>query len=255
MLSQDSSKWQEAMNEEMSSLQENNVWKLMQLPHNRKAIDNRWVFRVKQSTDGSIDRYKARLVAKGYSQRAGVDYDETFSPVARFDTVRSVLSVAATEHMYLAQFDVKTAFLYGTLEEEIYMKQPEGCNDGTDRVCKLQRSLYGLKQSPQCWNKRFLDYLLKLGFITTDAHPCLYVQKCHGHKIIIVLYVDDGIVTATHPNDCQKLLDSLAAEFKITAGPVSSFVGIEVKQYEDGSVFISQERYTQKVLEKFCMLE
>jgi len=124
--------------------------------------------------------------------------------------------------MYLAQFDVKTAFLYGTLEEEIYMKQPKGYNDSTDRVCKLQRSLYGLKQSPRCWNKRFIDYLLKLGFITSDAeYPCLYVHKCHGHKIIIVLYVDNGIVTATHLDDCQKLLDNLAVEFKITAGPVS----------------------------------
>ena len=255
MLSQESSKWQEAMNEEMSSLEENNVWKLVQLPPDRKAIDNRWVFRIKQSTDGSGDRYKARLVAKGYSQRVGIDYDETFSPVVRFDTVRSVLSVAATENMYLAQFDVKTAFLYGTLEEEIYMRQPEGFDDGTNRVCKLERSLYGLKQSPRCWNKRFVDYLLELGFVKSDADPCLYVRKYNGHKLIIALYVDDGIVAASHTDDCRKFLADLTAEFKITAGPVSSFLGIEVKQYDDGSVFITQERYAEKVLEKFRMLE
>ena len=255
MLSQESSKWQEAMNEEMSSLEENNVWKLVQLPPDRKAIDNRWVFRIKQSTDGSVDRYKARLVAKGYSQRAGIDFDETFSPVARFDTVRSVLSVAATESMYLAQFDVKTAFLYGTLEEEIYMKQPEGFDDGTDRVCKLERSLYGLKQSPRCWNKRFVDYLLKLGFVMSDADPCLYVRKCRERKLIVVLYVDDGIVAASHADDCHKFLTDLTIEFKIIAGIAKSFLGIEVKQYTDGSVFISQERYANKVLDKFRMLQ
>lgn len=142
---------------------------------------------VKQLSDGSGDRYKARLVAKGYSQRAGIDYDETFCPVARFDTIRSVFSVAATENLYIAQFDVKTAFLYGLLEEQIYMKQPEGFDDGTDRVCKLLQSLYGLKQSPRSWNKRFVDYMLKLGFVVSDADPCLYVRQKQDHKLIVVV--------------------------------------------------------------------
>ena len=164
IMSKDRSKWEEAMNEEISSLAENNVWKLVSLPPNCKAIDSRWVFRVKQKADSSVDRYKARLVAKGFTQRAAVDFDETFSPVARFDTIHSVLSVAATE-MFVSQFDVKTAFLYGTLEEDIYTRQPEGFSDGTDKVCKLQRSLYRLKQSPRCWNKRFVDYMLSLRFV------------------------------------------------------------------------------------------
>ena len=254
MLSQNSGRWQKAMNEEMMSLQENDVWKLVELPPGHKAIDNKWVYRTKQSNSGSGDRYKARLVAKGYSQRAGIDYDETFSPVARFDTVRSVLSVAATENMHLAQFDVKTAFLYGKLEEEIYMKQPEGFSDGTDRVCKLKRSLYGLKQSPRCWNKRFVDYLSTLGFVMSDADPCLYVRKSGECKIIIALYVD-GIVAATHADECRKFLADLTTEFKITVCPVSSFLGIEVKQFDDGSVFINQEQYTKKVLQKFRMSE
>ena len=123
MLSKNSKQWQEAMQEEMLSLKENNTWTLVDLPSGHKAIDNRWVFHVKQQPNSLNDRYKARLVAKGYSQRAGIDYDETFSPVARFDTIRSVLSVAAIKNLYIAQFDVKTAFLYGTLDEEIYMKQ------------------------------------------------------------------------------------------------------------------------------------
>jgi len=255
IMSEDRCKWEEAMNEEISSLAENNVWKLVNLPPNCKAIGSRWVFRVKQKADGSVDRYKARLVARGFTQRAGVDYDETFSSVARFDTIRSVLSVAATERMFVSQFDVKTAFLYGTLDEDIYMRQPEGFSDGTDRVCKLQRSLYGLKQSPRCWNKRFVDYMLCLGFVMSDADPCLFVRQNNGHKLIVALYVDDGIVAATHAEDSCEFLRKLKAEFKITLGPVSCFLGIEVKQLEDGSIFISQEAYAKKVLQKFGMMD
>ena len=255
MSSKNRKQWQEAMQDEMLSLEENNTWKLVNLPPGCKAIDNRWVFHVKQPLDGSGDRYKARLVAKGYSQRAGIDYDETFSPVARFDTIRSVLSVAATENLHIAQFDVKTAFLYGTLDEEIYMKQPEGFDDGSDRVCKLERSLYGLKQSSRCWNKRFVDHLLKLGFKQSDADPCLYVRHNDGRMLIVVLYVDDGIVAASYLEDCQNFLTNLTAEFKITSGPVSCFLGIEIKQLEDGSIFITQESYARRILQKFNMLD
>jgi Reverse transcriptase (RNA-dependent DNA polymerase)/gag-polypeptide of LTR copia-type/Zinc knuckle len=255
MSSKDNKKWQDAMKEEMLSLEENNTWKLVKLPPGCKAIDNRWVFHIKQSADGSVERYKARLVAKGYSQRAGIDYEETFSPVARFDTIRSVLSVVATENLHIAQFDVKTAFLYGTLDEEIYMKQPEGFNDGSDHVCRLERSLYGLKQSSRCWNKRFVDHLMKLGFTQSEADPCLYVRHKSGRTLIVVLYVDDGIVAATYDEDCQNFLKNLTTEFKITAGPVSCFLGIEIKQQKDGSIFITQETYARKILQKFNMLE
>jgi hypothetical protein len=255
LLSKDKRKWQEAMTEEMSSLRENDTWELVNLPPGCKAIENRWVFQIKQLPDGSQGRYKARLVAKGYSQRAGIDYSETFCPVARFDTIRSVLSVAASEKLHIAQFDVKTAFLYGLLDEELYMLQPEGFDDGTNRVCKLKRSLYGLRQSPRCWNRRFVDYLNKLGFAQSNADSCLYVLHKDGHKLIVVLYVDDGIIAATHAEDCQKFIDDLTAEFKITAGPVSCFLGVEIKQLTDGSIFITQESYTRKVLQKFCMHE
>jgi len=129
----------------MKSLYENNTWELVDKPDDRMVIDNRWVYRVKTNLDGTVDKFKARLVAKGYSQQAGVDYNETFSPVARFDTIRAVLSVAASEKLKLAHFDIKTAFLYGELDEVIYMRQPIGYEDGTDRVCRLNKSLYGLK--------------------------------------------------------------------------------------------------------------
>lgn len=159
MVTEEAEQWKNATDEEMASLLENETWDLVELPKGKRPIANRWVLRLKLKADGSIDRFKARLVAKGYSQKPGVDYDETFSPVARFDTVRAILSIAAFEKLKLMQFDVKTAFLYGELQEEVFMKQPEGYEDGTGKVCKLNRSLYGLKQAPRCWNKRFVDFL------------------------------------------------------------------------------------------------
>lgn len=162
--SSDKQHWKKAMEEEIASLKENSTWSLVELPAGRKAISNHWIYCVKRNAEGEISRYKARLVVRGFSQREGIDFNETFSPVARFDTIRTVLSIAANERLELAQFDVKTAFLNGVIEENIYMDQPEGFEDDTDRVCKLHRSLYGLKQSPRCWNEKFRDVMINLGF-------------------------------------------------------------------------------------------
>ena len=131
------------------------------------------VLRKKLNADGLTKRLRSRLVAKGHVQKAGIDYDETFRPVTWYDTVRAVLAVAAVERLQLRQFDVKTAFLYGTLQEEVYMRQPEGFDDGSGRVCMLKRRLYGLKQSPRCWNKRFVDLREKERLKVRTADPCL----------------------------------------------------------------------------------
>lgn len=147
--SDDAENWKTAMNEEMKSLQENNTYVLVEKPTDKKVIQNRWIFRYKTDSCLSKNLYKARLVIKDCSQKKGTDYFETFSPVVRFDTVRIVLSIAAREKLNLRQFDIKTAFLYGTINEEMYMRQPEGFEDGTTRVCKLLKSLYGLKQAPR----------------------------------------------------------------------------------------------------------
>ncbi|KRY07946.1 Retrovirus-related Pol polyprotein from transposon TNT 1-94, partial [Trichinella patagoniensis] len=139
MQSVDAADWRKAMEEELHSLEENSVWALLDPPSGKKVLDSRWVLRIKTKADGSVARYKARLVAKGYMQRPGIDYDETFSPVARFDTVRALLSIAAVERLKIQQFDAKTAFLYGALKEEVYVKQPEGFENGTNQVYKLNR--------------------------------------------------------------------------------------------------------------------
>jgi hypothetical protein len=164
--SPDMDEWMTAMQEEMSSMDKNNVWELVDLPPGHKTIGNKWVLKVKRKADGSIDRYKARLVAKGYTQREGIDYEDTFSPVVRFASIRLILSIVAKQDLELFQMDVKTAFLNGELDEEIYMAQPAGFEaKGHERkVCRLKRYIYGLKQSSRQWYLRFHDSINSFGF-------------------------------------------------------------------------------------------
>lgn len=165
------------MKEEMTAFDENDTWDLVPLPPGKRAIDNRWVLHVKYNPDGSIDRYRARLVIRGVFQRAELDYDETFSPVARYDAIRTVIATAAKENLVLGQFNVRTAFLYGEIDAEIYMTQPQGFEDGSGRVCRLKKSLYGLKQSPRCWNNKFHSFMEKNGFTRSTADPCIYIRQ------------------------------------------------------------------------------
>lgn len=147
LMAPDRANWIDAMNEEFKKLEENETWDLVKLPSNRKVIDNRWVFKLKLKPTGEIDRYKARLVVRGFTQQFGTDYEETFSPVVKLASVRMILAIAVAEDMKMEQFNVKAAFLHGELKEETFMKQPRCYEDGTDRVCKLKKSLYGLKQA------------------------------------------------------------------------------------------------------------
>ena len=189
----DANDWKTAMANEIESLKENDIWDLVPKPGNRKVLSCKWVYRVKMDENGEVDKFKARLVARRFSQEAGIDYFDTFSPVTRFETIRAMISVAAKENK-LAHFDVKTAFLYGDLDEVMYMSQPEGYVDGSERVCKLKKSLYGLKQSLRCWNKKFTLFLSKHGFQQSEADPCLYIRSSEGRKLMLALYVDDGLV-------------------------------------------------------------
>lgn len=188
--------WIEAINDEFKSLIENNTWSLVELPAGRKAIDNKWVFKIKYQADGSIQRYNARLVVRGFSQRHGLDYKETFSPVAKFSSIRSIIAVATAEKMFFRQFDVKTAFLNGELEEEIYMKQPIGFDDNSGKVCRLKRSLYGLKQASRVWNKRFTEFLRSFGLEMSEADPCVFIGKNNGKNIYLAIYIDDGMIAS-----------------------------------------------------------
>ena len=245
--------WKEGMDLEMKALRENRTWVLEDLPPGKKAIPCRWVYKVKTCADGSVDKYKARLVIKGFSQKKGVDYDQTFSPVAKMSTIRTLLSVAAKKKMKLAQIDVSTAFLYGDLEEVIYMKQPKGYDDGSGKVCRLIKSLYGLKQGPRCWNEKFSKYLIKLGFKKSRADPCLFVKRTNSAEIFFALYVDDGLIAANSEKELQQFISDLKREFKITSKPASFYLGLEIDRKEDGSIHVTQKHYTEKILERFKM--
>ena len=173
-----SKEWKEAADSEYSSLLENNTWELTELPKGRRAIGCKWVFRVKYDGQGGVERYKGRLVAQGFSQQYGIDYKETFSPVARYSSIRTILAYAVEHNMLVHQMDVVTAFLNGEIQEDIYMEQPPGYTQpGKENlVCKLKKSIYGLKQSPRCWNKKFTDHIKTLGFTESNADPCVFVR-------------------------------------------------------------------------------
>ena len=154
LYSSDKDLWEEAMQKEMKSIEENDVWDIVELPKGKKAVGCRWVYKKKIGSDGSIERYKARLVAKGYSQQYVQDYDKTFSPVVRFESLRTLLALAVQNGLCVQQLDITTAFFNGELQEEVYMEQPEGfkVRGKEGLVCRLKHSLYGLKQAPLCWN-------------------------------------------------------------------------------------------------------
>lgn len=176
------SRWTQAMTAEMEALEKNATWELVSLPVGKSTVGCRWVFTIKHKADGSFERFKARLVAKGYTQSYGVDYEETFAPVAKLNTVRVLLSLAANQDWPLIQFDVKNAFLHGDLIEEVYMDPPPGIPrySNISMVCKLKKALYGLKQSPRAWFGRFTKSMKFFGYTQSNSDHTLFLKHNHG---------------------------------------------------------------------------
>jgi hypothetical protein len=192
------SHWHQAMQLEYEALMKNNTWTIVSLPHNRKVVGCKRVFRVKQNPDGSINKYKARLVAKGFHQLPDFDYKETFSPVVKPMTVRAVLTLAVTHMWCIQQLDVNNAFLNGYLEEDVYMVQLYGFEvEDPSMVCKLNKGLYGLKQAPRAWFERLTSTFLKLGFCASKCYPSLLILHNNDHSTFILVYVDDIIITGS----------------------------------------------------------
>jgi len=209
--------WRAAMEEEFSALMSNNTWDLVPRPPGANIVTGKWIFRHKYHADGSLDRYKARWVLRGFTQWPGVDYDETFSPVVKPATVRTVLSLALSQQWHVHQLDVKNAFLHGTLSETVYCSQPTGFLDTArpDHVCKLNRSLYGLKQAPRAWYSRFATFLLSIGFVEAKSDTSLFIYR-HGHDTVyLLLYVDDIVLTASSPALLQRTITALQQEFSM----------------------------------------
>lgn len=250
-----SEKWKIAMDEEINSLHKNKTWKLVDLPDGRKLIDNRWVYRVKLGPNGDIERYKARLVVRGFTQRYGIDYEETFSPVVKFTSIRALLSIAAAGNLKIAQFDIKTAFLYGHLQEEIYMHQPQGYKDSTGRVCKLEKSLYGLKQASRCWNQKFTSFLKSFNFMSCEADACMFIGHRENERIYLAIYIDDGLIVASDQKDIDAVINCLKREFEIKVFNATYYLGLEISRGRDGSIFVHQAAYAKKVLARFNMSE
>ncbi|GJZ97609.1 retrovirus-related pol polyprotein from transposon TNT 1-94 [Tanacetum coccineum] len=228
----DASFWKEAMQEEIEALHKNKTWELVPLPGGRKPIGNKWVYKIKRNGDDQVERYRARLVVKGYAQKEGIDFNEIFSPVVRMTTVRVVLAMCATYDLHLEQLDVKTAFLHGNLEEEIYMLQPEGFKQkGKENlVCRLKKFLYGLKQAPRCWYKRFDSFIIGLGYNRLHADPCAYFKRFGNNDfVILLLYVDDMLVAGPNKYRISKLKAQLAREFEMKdLGPANKILGMQI---------------------------
>lgn len=254
--SEDHQNWLKAMKTEMTAHNSNKTWTLVNPPKDAKVLPCRWIYKIKRNPDGSIEKYKARLVVKGFNQEKGINFNETFSPVARMSSIRTILSVAAHKGMDLAQFDVSTAFLYGTLDEKeiVYMHQPKGFKDGSKKVCKLNKSLYGLKQAARCWYERFNNFMTKLKFVPLHADPCIFVKNEDGNQLIVALYVDDGLVASTSKKFLEKFLNDLKSEFKANSKELDYYLGLEISKDEDG-IIVHQKSYIKKILNKFGMID
>ena len=186
------------MNEEMKTLEKNETWKIVERPKDKKAVGCRWIYIVKYQSNGTLDRYKARLVAKGYTQTYEIDYEETFALVEKRNTVRIILPLAAHFGWEMHQFDVKNAFLHGSLEEEVYMEIPPGYGNVNEenKVCRLKKALYGLKQSPRAWFGMFTQAMVSLGYRQSQGDHTLFIKHSQNGKIsLLLVYVDDMIIT------------------------------------------------------------
>ena len=252
-----SKNWREAMKLEMGALARNNTWEKCTLPEGKRPVGCRWVFTIKRRPDGTIERYKARLVAKGYTQTYGVDYSETFSPVAKMNTVRVLLSIAANKDWPLHQLDVTNAFLHGELTKEVYMEVPPGFGEEFENgeVCKLKRTLYGLKQSPKAWFGRFTEAMKKYDYSQSNADHTLFIKR-KGEKITcLLIYVDDMIITGNDSEEIEVLKKNLGSEFEMKdLGYLKYFLGVEVMRSPQG-IFINQKKYILDLLAETGMVD
>ncbi len=241
-------KWEIAMQEKYDSLVVNNTWTFVPLPNGRKPIFCKWVFKIKHAIHGEVERYKAKLVARGFIQTFGIDYNETFALVAKFVSICCILALAANEDMEIHQMDVKTAFLNGDLEEEIYMEQPKGfTHEGEHLVCKLHKSLYMLKQSPRACNQKLDVFLQNIKFVKSDANFSMYIAQVKNVKFFIVIYV--------HKDKLLEVKEELSRKFEMKdLGDLYFFLGMEVERdHAQNLIYINQIGYLKEILKLFRM--
>ncbi|KAL0373734.1 UNVERIFIED_CONTAM: Retrovirus-related Pol polyprotein from transposon TNT 1-94 [Sesamum radiatum] len=249
----DSSFWKEAIKNELDSIMENHTWELADLPTGSKPIKCKWVFRRKIRPDGSLDKFKARLVVVGYTQRKDIDYFDTYSPVTKIATIRTLIALSAIYGLIIHQMDVKTAFLNGDLKEEIYMEQPEGfvISGQENKVCKLNKSLYGLKQAPKQWYEKFDHTLITNGYRTNASDTCVYSKSFGLDYVIICLYVDDMLIFGTNLMVINDTKSFLSSQFEMKdLGEADVILGVKIRKTENG-FSLCQSHYIEKILRKF----
>ncbi|GKA54799.1 putative ribonuclease H-like domain-containing protein [Tanacetum coccineum] len=229
------------------------VWTLMDLPNGKRAIGTKWVYRNKKYERGIVIKNKARLVAQGYTQEEGIDYDEVFAPVARIEAIRLFLAYASFKDFVVYQMDVKIAFLYGKIEEEVYVCQPPGFEDldFLNRVYKVEKALYGLHQAPKAWYETLSTYLLDNRFQRGKIDKTLFIRRVKSDILLVQVYVDDIIFGSTKKSLCTEFEKMMHKKFQMSSmGELTFFLGLQVKQKEDG-IFISQDKYVTEILNKF----
>jgi hypothetical protein len=248
--------WADAMKEEYQSIIKNVVWEIVPRPKSKDVVSSKWLFKIKHATNGSIEKYKGRFIARGFSQKEGIDYEEAFSPVARYTSIRTIIAIAAKMKWKLHQMDVKTTFLNGVIEEEVYIEKPQGfeVEDRKSHVCILKKALYRLKQAPRAWYGHIDSFLTSLGFTKSKADSNLYFKIMDNELVILLLYVDDLFLTGEEKiiTECKK---RLVVEFEMKElGLLHYFSGLEVWQSSE-RIFLNQGKYTVEILKRFNMLE
>ncbi|GJW84324.1 retrovirus-related pol polyprotein from transposon TNT 1-94 [Tanacetum coccineum] len=245
--------WIVAMQEELNQFVANDIWELVPQPRNMTIIGTKWVFRNKLDENGVVSRNKARLVAQGYNQQEGIDYDETYAPVARLESIRILLAYACALDFKLFQMDVKSAFLNGFINEEVYVAQPPGFInfEKPDHVYKLKKALYGLKQAPKAWYDKLKAFLIKHEYKMGMVDNTLFTKKKSSNLIIVQIYVDDIIFGLTCQDMCDEFAKIMHDEFEMSMmGELNFFLGLQIKQMEDG-IFFNQSKYIKEMLKKF----
>ena len=249
--------WVLAMQEELNQFERNHVWELVPRPTDHPTIGTKWVYRNKVDESGIVTRNKARLVAQGYSQEEGIDFDETYAPVARLEAIRILIAYACHLNFKLFQMDVKSAFLNGFIQEEVYVEQPPGFENPSfpNHVFKLRKALYGLKQAPRAWYERLSTFLIENGFSKGKVDTTLFIKK-HKHDILIAqIYVDDIIFGATNESLCRDFSKMMQGEFEMSMmGELNYFLGLQIKQMKEGTL-LTQSKYTQDLIKRFNMHE
>ncbi|PKU74875.1 Retrovirus-related Pol polyprotein from transposon TNT 1-94 [Dendrobium catenatum] len=245
------------MSQEFQALMAQGTWELVPPHPNQNVLGSKWTFRLKYNADGSIHRYKARLVAKGYDQEHGLDYTETFSPVAKISTIRAFILIALHYQWDIQQLDVSNAFLHGNLFDLIFMKQPPGFQDSTypNYVCKLKKALYGLKQSPREWYATLSNHLIKLGFKISNSDPSLLTYKSGDTRLYILIYVDDILLTGNSQSEINNLLSNLHSAFQMrNLGSLNQFLGIHAVKTKSG-ILLHQQHYAKSIVERAGMTQ